>query len=743
MGTEDDGASRNEPGVRIEIRADNNSNAIGSVGHLTMTTPHAVAIGSVGNLNVVVPPTPKATTSVLPLAAMQSSASTLVGRKEQITTLSGYLLDEPTLSGRAAAIVIGAPGVGKTALVRHVAHSAVSQKPFSDALFADLHGYDAATDRVQATEMYGPLLQGLGVPGAQIPDSVSARSRLYHQVLDHRAAAGQAVLIWLDNVSDRAQIDGLLPASPLHRTVVTTRDTFPHDASHLPIALEVLPIADAVDLLRQETHVGGDLRVESDPEASARLAELCDRLPLALQIIASLIVDEPSRPIREFEADLRAEEHRLDALHYDERLSVRAALALSYKRLPERLQRLFRLLSQVPGGDVGFDAARWLIDADAGTIRPQLMALVRAHLAQQHVANRWSMHDLVRIFASEMASHDPEDADRALKNVVHKYGVAVVMAFEWLTAVASETTRQVFTTPAKAAAWFEAERATAISIVSAIADRDGYETFLLEFGVPLGDLLNSQAHWRDDFYEVAAITASVAARVPPQLVAASALSNLGTALRMQRRYAEAQELFEQAVAMYEHLGDLDRASGARSNIGNLFQQQGRLDDAIAIYRKDLRQCPPETHPYPAAGTLSNLGGVLVKARRPGEGVTQLLHALRLQRTLGGLPGLALTLRNLGAAYIALSETTRDTRAARKAVEALTEARQISISMLDAQGHAEATNNLAVALCSLREFDNGIALFDEALAYFDQTGQVDQATRTRWHRDQARHAAGVR
>lgn len=217
---------------------------------------------------------------------------------------------------------------------------------------------------------------------------------------------------------------------------------------------------------------------------------------------------------------------------------------------------------------------------------------------------------------------------------------------------------------------------------------------------------------------------------------------LGTALRMQRKYDDSHALFEQTVAMYEELGDLDRASGARGNIGNLLQEQGRLDDAIAIYRKDLRQYPSTTHPYPAAGTLSNLGAVLVKAGRPGEGVTQLLKALGLRRRLGGKPGLASTLRNLGAAYIALSEISRDTGAARKAVAALTEARQISISMVDAQGCADGANNLAVALCSLWEFEKGIALFDEALEYFDQTGQVDQATRTRWHRDRARQAAGI-
>ena len=191
------------------------------------------------------------------------------------------------------------------------------------------------------------------------------------------------------------------------------------------------------------------------------------------------MADEPFRPIRDFAADLEEETHRLDNLHYDERLSVRAALTLSYKRLPDEQQRLFRLMSQVPGADVSLDAARWLIDASASAVRPRLRALVRSHLAQQHVANRWTMHDLVRLYAAEMADSDRDDAERALKSVVEHYRAVVSMAFEWLTAVASEVSRKVFPTPAHAAAWFEMERATAISIVKHIADRDGYEEICL------------------------------------------------------------------------------------------------------------------------------------------------------------------------------------------------------------------------------------------------------------------------
>ena len=79
----------------------------------------------------------------------------------------------------------------------------------------------------------------------------------------------------------------------------------------------------------------------------------------------------------------------------------------------------------------------------------------------------------------------------------------------------------------------------------------------------LGDLLRSQAHWRSDFYDIATVTASVVPRAVPQQAAASALSNYGTSLSMQRKYEEAHAAFDEAVSMYESIGDPDRASGAR------------------------------------------------------------------------------------------------------------------------------------------------------------------------------------
>jgi tetratricopeptide (TPR) repeat protein len=735
-------AEPERPAGQIEIRADHGATAIGSVRNLNTANASGTAIGRVENLNIFLQAAAaqKAATSVLAVSSMAAHGPTFVGRREHLENL-GLFLDSG-IDGKFVSLVTGPAGVGKSALVREVAARSVADGKFTRALFADLRGYEyVAAERVQAAELYGPLLQGLGVPVDQIPEGAGERATFYHQLLGQRSAAGEPALLWFDNVADRGQVEELIPAGSVHRVVITSRETFPRNLNAYVVELDLLPIEEAVELLARGLQANDDdNRIDSDPDASVLLAELCDRLPLAIQIVAALLADEPARPVRDFAIELQEEEHRLDNLHYDDRLSVRAALALSYRRLSEGLQRLFRLMSQVPGGDVSLDAGRWLIDASASAVRPQLMALARSHLIQQHVSNRWSMHDLVRLFAAEMAATDPDDAERGLKSVVEHYRAGVTMAFEWLTAVASEVTRRVFATPAHAAAWFEAERATVISIVMQITGRDGYEEICLQFGVVLADLLKSQAHWRSDFYDVAAVTASIVPRVEGQLVAASALSNFGTALRFEGKYSEAQEIFERVVQMYEDLGDPDRASGARSNIGNLLQVQGRFDEAIAIYRQDLRQCPPATHPYPAANTLTSLGAALMQAGRPGEAVTQLAHAVKLCRELDDRSGLATALLNLGGAYVELSTTYRDPKYARKAVQALHESHGISRSQRNAKGQADAANNLGVALCSLRMFEPGIRFLREGLEYFESSGQEARAARTSWHLQQAERAA---
>ena len=100
------------------------------------------------------------------------------------------------------------------------------------------------------------------------------------------------MLVLLDNARDGEQVRPLLPGDPGCVAVVTSRDALAGlvatDGARR-LDLDVLPLADAVALLR--SLIG--LRADADPEAAAALAGLCARLPLALRIAAELAAARP------------------------------------------------------------------------------------------------------------------------------------------------------------------------------------------------------------------------------------------------------------------------------------------------------------------------------------------------------------------------------------------------------------------------------------------------------------------
>ena len=244
--------------------------------------------------------------------------------------------------------------------MREAATAAHAAGRFSQVLFVDLRGYASdPDDRVQPEAVLSTLLLLLGIEDADIPTDPAEQAIQYQQRPNELVAEGKPVLLWLDNASDRSQFDSLRPASPIHRVTATTRKTFGHIPKPQVVDVDVMSSDEAVELLTSSTRDRHptDRRLAEAPEATRRLAELCDHLPLALQIVAALLADEPDRPIVELVEELASGEDRLDSLEYDTDLSVRAAFALSYKRLSDNLKRLFRLLSVVPGGDVGLEAA--------------------------------------------------------------------------------------------------------------------------------------------------------------------------------------------------------------------------------------------------------------------------------------------------------------------------------------------------------------------------------------------------
>lgn len=202
------------------------------------------------------------------------------GRHDDLAALDALL---PTGDGAAAeptviVTVDGAPGTGKTTLAVHWAHQVVHRYP-DVQLYLNLRGYSPG-EPVAPAAAVGSVLRSLGVPVDRIPVELDERSALLRSTL-----AGRRTLILLDDARDTAQVRALLPGSR-SLVVVTSRNQLRalsiEDGAHR-LALSRLGHAEAVALL---SAAAGPERVRAEPDAADRLVELCDRLPLALAIVA-------------------------------------------------------------------------------------------------------------------------------------------------------------------------------------------------------------------------------------------------------------------------------------------------------------------------------------------------------------------------------------------------------------------------------------------------------------------------
>lgn len=364
----------------------------------------AVTAGGTGRTDPPAPRTPVRETPVAVHAcALPRPPVGFVGRQEE----SRWLDREcgPDRVGGGLAVVVGPAGAGKSATVIRWAHAVASGFP-DGQLFADLRGFDPAGPSDPA-ETLGSFLRALGVAEYAIPEDPTARAVLFRErTLERR------LLLVLDNVRAAADVTPLLPAGPGCATVITSRnrleDLLVTDAA-ASLHLDALPADDAHGLLERLLMAE---RVSAEPEAAERLVSLCERLPLALRIAAARLVARPTWSLSDLVEELSDERTRLLTLDTQGAMSVRGALAMTYRHLPRPAGRLLALLTVHPGADVNLSSAAALLDADLPRARHALGSLAAYHLLTESAPGRYSRHNLVRLYGEELLAEQGAGARR-------------------------------------------------------------------------------------------------------------------------------------------------------------------------------------------------------------------------------------------------------------------------------------------------------------------------------------------
>ncbi|MFF0478972.1 helix-turn-helix domain-containing protein [Streptomyces sp. NPDC004284] len=336
----------------------------------------------------------------------------LIGREDLIAAYERYLsLPGAAVGPRAPLLITGPAGVGKSMLATRLAHGVAHLYP-DGQLFTDLHGHDAVEPLDPASVLRG-FLCSLGVSPSNLPGSLSGLTALYRSLL-----ADRRVLILIDNARATEQVRPLLPNSPGSAVLVTSRAQLRglliRDGAQL-LETPYLSEPAATALLEE---VIGPRRLRAEPAAGRELIRLCGGLPLALRVLAERAAQRPGLLLRDLVEELTRPGFPLDALDVpdDPASTLRTVLSWSYRALPPRAARLFRLLGLHEGPDIRLDAVARLTAAGSGSaslnrLAAELSVLVDAHLLESPAPGRYRFHLLVRLYAAERAAE--EESTRA------------------------------------------------------------------------------------------------------------------------------------------------------------------------------------------------------------------------------------------------------------------------------------------------------------------------------------------
>ncbi|MBW4716357.1 AfsR/SARP family transcriptional regulator [Saccharothrix obliqua] len=568
----------------------------------------------------------------------------------------GFVGREPELEGLAESLrgdsaiglLVGPAGVGKTALALRWAHRAAGGFP-DGQLFVNLRGFDETEPLDPRTALVG-FLRALGLTDSQIAVDLEGQAAQYRSLL-----AGRRVLVLLDNARSAAQVRPLLPGSPGCLVLVTSRhrlDDLVVTEGASALHVQTLPAQSAEDLLAA---VLGRHRIEQEPAAAAELVELCDRLPLALRIAGARLASRPRWTIQSLVDELRDEQHRLSALELPEAgRGVHAALAVSYRELPEGAARLLRRLGLHPGTDLDSYAAAALLDINVVTARTHLRTLAYANLLHESTPDRYSRHDLVRLFTHHLAAGESEEdtavsTNRLLDYYLHVADSARAHLSDHVRPFAPPAHRPAscpeLASHAAALDWFTREEAN-LGLALEIALGSGQRERTWQLALCL-DAFHFRRGNRVDRLALCRIGLLAARELGDGPVEATFLLRLGSTLADLGRIEEAVRACTRAAELTG--GDRNLELAALANLGYCLMADDRLDHAQETILEALEVAREVGDRRSQASVQNNLANVLLRKHRPEEALRHAVEALGLFTSAAPSKAHTATLHTVGAA----------------------------------------------------------------------------------------------
>jgi DNA-binding SARP family transcriptional activator len=642
------------------------------------------------------------------------------GRERELAGLAQSVTRRSAAGARSACpvlVVDGMAGVGKTALAVHLAHRLAPRYP-GGQLCLDLQAQTPGRPPLSVAAALDWLLRAAGVEGSDIPADEDERAALWRA-----RVPGAGILLLLDNAAAAAQVRPLLPGSGDSLVVVTSRRRLGGLEAAESLSLDVLPSHEAEMLF---TAVVGDARAAAEPDATAQVAQLCGRLPLALRIAAARLRHRPAWSVAHFRDRLADQDRRLAELRVEDR-GVAVAFASSYRVLEPASQRMFRLLGLVPGPSFDILAAAALSGWTRSEADDALETLIDAHLVEQPTLSVLRLHDLIAVFARQQCDLEETQQARheAMRRLLDYYMYATDAAEDLIRP--SRTDRGPDTPPGvalpvhadrrAALAWLDGERANVIAAAAAAAD-GGFAEHAWRIPRHLWGYFEARNLWSEWLACNERALHGLKPGADPLGEARTRLA-LGVCNKELRRYEEAVGHYTAAADLFDRAGSLSGRAGALINLANVHRRLGDYAEGASCLERAQAILAGTEDRFAQAAALNSLGELRREAGQAAESLAPYERALAIAREQGYRPLEAVLLDGFARALHTVGRDDEAFEACRRAVEACAEAE-------DRYGEALALDLFGHVLVALGRGSESGGFWSSALAIYDELGAPEAA-----------------
>ncbi|MEW6352122.1 MAG: CHAT domain-containing tetratricopeptide repeat protein [Thermodesulfobacteriota bacterium] len=193
-------------------------------------------------------------------------------------------------------------------------------------------------------------------------------------------------------------------------------------------------------------------------------------------------------------------------------------------------------------------------------------------------------------------------------------------------------------------------------------------------------------------------------------------NNGGMVLKALGQYRKAQEYYEKSLAIKRKLGDLKGEGMTLGNLGNVFYHRGDYDRALELYEKSLaiRRKLGDT----AGEGLAIMGMAAVFARRGNydRSLELFEKSLAISRRLGDMARHGLLLNNIG-------ELHRHLGAYDQSLELFEKSLTISRKLGNVAGEGLTLGNMATVYNSRGNYHRAVELYEQSLAISRKLGDT--------------------